>query len=122
MRLVRRGCAYAGPARDTACLFETTGKRRFRALDEPDDDLHGIYLLLAPDRVLVGTPYASKPKIDFHLLNRAITRCSYEFFVGSESLPPDSALIKGLGKWSGILNDQEIKVLIDDLERGSLKN
>lgn len=102
---------------DTACIFETTGKRRFKPLDEGSDDVRRIYLPLSTSRVLVGTPHNQQPLIDFALLNKAITRCSHEFFVASSALPQDSALIKGLGKWSGIFNEKEIADLMKNVKQ-----
>jgi hypothetical protein len=66
-------------ARDTACLFETAGARRFKLLDDGDDRIQRIYLPLALDRILVGTPYKKSPKVDAVVLNKAIVRCSYDF-------------------------------------------
>ncbi len=107
---------------DTVCLFETTGERRFKPLNDEADTIHRIYLPLASDCFLTGTPFKSCPVIDVRLLNKAIARCSYEFFVSSHALPDQSALVKGLGKWSGILSEQEVQTLIDEVRRDFLKD
>lgn len=101
---------------DTVCLFATTGERHFKPLEEPNK-VHRVYLPLANDCLLVGTPFKSAPRVDFQLLNKAVARCSYKFFVSSRALPNESWLIKGLGDWSGILSKREVQSLLDDLKR-----
>ena len=70
----------------------------------------------------MGTPFKSYPVIDPRRLNKAISRCSYEFFVSSQALLEESSLIKGLGDWSGILSEHEVQSLIDELKRDFLKD
>ena len=107
---------------DTVCLFETTGERRFKPLDDEADSIHRIYLPLASDCLLIGTPFKSCPVVDVRLLNKAIARCSYEFFVSAQALPDQSPLVKKLGKWSGILGAEEVQSLMKELTRDFLKD
>jgi hypothetical protein len=101
---------------DTACLFETTGTRRFKPLDDGDDRVQRIYLPSAPDRLLVGTPYKKNPKVDAVALNKAIVRCSYEFFVSANQLPLTSALPSSVGKHAGVLSEAELQRILREIK------
>jgi hypothetical protein len=100
---------------DTVCVFETTGERRFRPMDVGEDPAHRIYLPLSSTQVLVGTPYRSRPKVDAQILNRAVARCSFEYFVSSQEIHGASGLISGLGRWSGLMSAAQIQKMEDDL-------
>jgi hypothetical protein len=92
---------------DTVCVFEgRRGERRFKVLDEPGDTCR-VYMPICSDRVLVGTPYQAKPKIDISRLNKAIARCSYEYFVSSTELGMESSLPASIGKWSGFFTEDD---------------
>jgi hypothetical protein len=101
---------------DCTCVFETVGKRRFKPLSDEDDELRRVFLPISHDRILVGTPIRSDPQLDLGLLNRASSRCSYEFFVSATRLRSDSPLLKTIGDWSGVLNDQELNALMNELK------
>jgi len=75
--------ALIGLRGDTACVFETRGKRRFKPLDDKGDDLLRVFLPLSADGVLVGTAAAACPELDVVSLNKAIVQCSDEFFVSA---------------------------------------
>jgi hypothetical protein len=107
---------------DTVCLFETAGERRFKPLDDKADDVRRVYLPLASNLVLIGTLYSSGPQVDCRVLNKAIARCSLEFFVSSLAIPVDSPLVRHLGGWSGILNEQEMHILMEDLKCDFLRS
>ena len=97
---------------DTVCVFESNVDRRFKPLDDADGT-YRIYFPVSADRVLVGTPYRARPKFDPARLNRSIARCSYEFFVSSRELRVESGLHSSLGKWSGIIPDNELQAICD---------
>ena len=99
---------------DTVCLFEANGERRFKPLDDGDETCR-IFLPVSANRVLVGTPHRARPKVDLSRLNRAVARCSYEFFVSSVELGLDSSLPSSIGKWSGILAEDELRAICDRL-------
>lgn len=101
---------------DTACVFETTGDRRFKPLNIGEDELHGVFLPVAADRVLLGTRSPMPAPVDPHLLNKAAVGCSYEFFISSVQLPTTSPLPASIGLWSGILNAAEIAALIGQIK------
>lgn len=103
---------------DSACVFETGGTRRFKTLNDPDDDVKRIFLPVSSDRLLVGTPTPYRPEIDLRNLNKAIARCSHEFFVSSKCLrAPDDCLAKMIGQWSGILGNSELNALMHELRK-----
>jgi hypothetical protein len=97
---------------DTVCLFETSGTRRFKPLNDGDDSVQRIFLPLASDRILVGTPYRKSPKVDAVVLNKAIVRCSYEYFVSANQLPLTSALPASIGKRAGVLSEVEMQRIL----------
>ena len=99
---------------DTVCLFEANGERRFKPLDDADETCR-IFLPVSANRVLAGTPHRARPKVDLSRLNRAVARCSYEFFVSSVELGLDSSLPSSIGKWSGILAEDELRAICDRL-------
>lgn len=101
---------------DTVCLFETSGTRRFKPLDDGDDQVQRIFLPLAPDRILAGTPYKKSPRVDPAVLNKAIVRCSYEFFVSANQLPPTSALPASIGKRAGVLSEAELQKILREIK------
>lgn len=109
---------------DVGCIFETTGSRRFKPLDDNRDELIGVLLPIASRRIVVGTRYSVMPQIDLKTINRAVARCSYEFFVCSEPAPDKAALHTSIGMWAGILSDREkpqvAREIIGDIESGSL--
>ena len=95
---------------DTVCVFEVNGDRRFKPLDEAGETTR-IFLPVSAERVLIGTPYRSRPKLDPHLLNKAVARCSYEFFISSVELRSESSLPSSIGKWTGILTEDELRAI-----------
>lgn len=97
---------------DTVCVFETTGTRRFKPFDDADDVCR-VFLPISGDRALVGTPYRARPKLDPSRLNKAVVRCSYEFFVSSVKLRSDSSLPSSIGRWSGLLTEDDMRAIID---------
>lgn len=105
---------------DSACVFETTGRRRFKPIDEFGDDVRRIYLPVAHDRLLVGTRSSFPPLIDFRDLNKSIARCSYDFFVSSEAIPEASHLRKAIGLWAGVLNSREAQQMYRELKKSFL--
>ena len=109
---------------DTGCLFEIDGERRFKPIDDKGDKIVNIFLPIASNKVLIGTSFSASAKVDIKTLNKAIAKCSYEYFLCSESSPDKVALAATIGMWAGILNKKEMEQLlgeiIHDIQRGSL--
>lgn len=99
---------------DTACITELSD-RKFIPVAFPGSDVQRIYLPIDARRVLVGSPSRSVTELKVSKINKAIARCSFEFFLSSRELPSDSHLIEHLGEWSGLLSakdfEREMKVL-----------
>lgn len=93
---------------DTVCIFETDTERRFRAFNDSGVPPLRVYLPIASNRVLVGTPYKSRPKLNARILRKATAKCSYEFFVSGTEIPGHSALHKSIGDWSELLSKEEL--------------
>ena len=59
--------------------------------------------------------------MDFTLANEAMAKCSYEYFVCSESSAQNASLASTIRVWAGLLTQQEMETLlteiISDLER-----
>ena len=101
---------------DTACIYETTGQRWFTPIHETRDALAKVLLPVAHDRLIVGTPLSTCPTIDALSINKAVTRCSYEYFIGPVQLQPESSLLKSIGRWSGILGDSDVDKISAELK------
>ena len=103
---------------DSACIFETTGQRRFKPVDDVGDDVRAIYLPISASRLLVAARLAAvAPVVDFHDLNKVISRCSLEYFVSASELPKNSHLLPCMGGWSGVLSDRERRGILADLKK-----
>ena len=99
---------------DTICVFETEPHRTLRPVDDVDA-VRRVYLPVSKDRILVGTPYQASPRLEPRSLNKAIARCSYEYFVSGVELKQDSSLPKSIGWWSGILSPSELTTIGDQV-------
>jgi hypothetical protein len=62
---------------DTVCVFETNGERRFKPVDDDASETCRVFFPVSANRVLIGTPYRARPKLDPSRLNKAVARCSY---------------------------------------------
>lgn len=102
---------------DCGCLFETGGARRFTPLDDKDDDLVNIYLPISSDRVLIGTRYSTAQPMNVKVINKAIAKCSREFFVCSESSADKASLQLSLGAWAALFTDEQREQLIRETLR-----
>jgi hypothetical protein len=102
---------------DTGCLFEIVGERRFKPIDDKGDKLTNIFLPISSNKLVVGTAFSAVPQIDATTLNKAMAKCSYEYFVCSESAPEKAALSSTIGKWSGILSEKEMEQLLGEIIR-----
>lgn len=109
---------------DIGCMFETANARRFKPIDDKGDKVVSIYLPLSSHQILVGTSFSSLPQIDYKTLNKATVKCSYEFFICSESSTDKASLAPSIGAWSGILSKKELEQIaseiIHDIDKTSL--
>lgn len=111
---------------DTACLFEVTGEPRFKPIHDADDELRRVFVPISARRLLAGTPYNKHPKVELRTVNRAIARCSHEFFVTSDRLPRASGLASRIGTGPGLLSGPEVdsivKEVLGDLTAGKMRD
>jgi hypothetical protein len=109
---------------DTGCLFEVAGERRFKPIDDKGDKIINIFLPISSRKYLIGTTYSVVPQVDIKTLIQATARCSYEYFICSESCPEKAALAASIGTWAGIVSKKELEQLlteiISDMESGPL--
>ncbi|MGA9771417.1 MAG: DUF4238 domain-containing protein [Blastocatellia bacterium] len=100
---------------DMGCLFETSGARRFKSINEKGDQLKNIFLPISSDRLLIGTSLSSVPEIDTNQINEILARCSREYFVCPESSSSKLDLIPLIGKESEIISGAEVEQLVKEL-------
>ena len=98
---------------DSVSVFETNSARRFKPYAPDAAEIVAIYLPLSASTVLAGTWHNAKPRVDFNLLNKASARCSLEFLISSQKLPPGSHLTKSMGAWAGLLRPNERDTLLN---------
>ena len=106
---------------DSLCLFETGGNRRFKPLDDKGDDVQRVFLPISATRMLIGTPFRKRPKLDSLRINEAVAKCSAEFFISSTQRRLESSLVRSIGRRAGILTDEEVDKLVDEITM-SLEN
>lgn len=106
---------------DSVCVFETGGGRRFKPLDDKGDDIRRILLPISSDRLLVGTMSGACPELDFHLVTKAVTRCSYDCFISPYKLPTGSPLVKSIGEWSALIDSNELSSTLDEFVKERTK-
>lgn len=108
---------------DIGCLFEINGEKRFRAINDKDEQILNVFLPISSDRILVGVP-SSMPQFSFDVINEAIAKCSQEYFVCSASSENFLKLHTLIGKDASILSNNELEQIVDglihDMRRGSL--
>jgi len=102
---------------DIGCLFETAGARRFKSLNEKNDEIRNIYLPMMSNRMLVGTALSSAPRVDFRLIEEATVKCSREFFVCSESSQDRTRLLRLIGTESEIVTENDLDKIMSELAR-----
>lgn len=93
---------------DIGCLFEIAGRRRFKPMDDKGDSIVNIYFPISSHKLLLRTSYSSASHLDFAGINAATARCSYEYFVASESSASNGKLASTIGNWAGILTQEEM--------------
>jgi hypothetical protein len=101
---------------DIGCLFETTGVKRFKSLNDKDDKIKNVFLPISSDRLLVGTSLSAAPDIDFKVINEAVAKCSRDFFVCSESSIDMESLHSLIGEDSEIISKEELEQIVKDIE------
>jgi len=100
---------------DSLCLFETSGDRRFKPLDDKGDDVLRVFLPISATLMLIGTPFRKRPKLDSLRINEAAAKCSAEFFISSTPRRLESSLVSSIGRRAGILSDEEVDKLINEI-------
>lgn len=95
---------------DVGCLFEVSGNR-YKSLDSKDK-LENIFLPIASDRILAGTPSKSAPKIDFQSFKEIYVKQSREYFVCSEPSTEMVSLASSIGEASEIISKVELEQII----------
>ena len=89
--------------------------RRFKPLNDKNDDVKQIFLPVGSDRILVGTR-GDCPELDEDLLNKVFAQCSHEFFVCGAREPANSPFLGSIGECSDLLSDDEVRKIVDDVK------
>jgi hypothetical protein len=92
---------------DSIVVMEIEGEQPFKALNDAGEELRSVYLPLSATKILVGTRDSAAPAIDARVVNRAIARCSYEFFV-SRCPTGDESLGHEISLWAGLLSANQV--------------
>jgi hypothetical protein len=100
---------------DVGCLFETAGERRFKSLNEKDDEIRNIYLPIMSNRILIGTAFSSTREVDFRPIEEAIVKCSREFFVCSESSRDRANLLPLIGTAAEIATENDLDQMMNEV-------
>jgi hypothetical protein len=100
---------------DVGCLFEVSGPKRYKSLNDKDDHVQRVSLPLLPDRVLVGTALSAAPHVDFAPLTEAHARCSRDFFVCSSRSERMKALADRIGEDAALIGKEEMSRLVAEM-------
>lgn len=100
---------------DMGCLFEATGTKKFKFLNEKDDKLRNIFLPISNTQILVGTSFSKIPYIDLKLLNEEIAKNSREFFISSDNSILINSLISYIGTETEIITKKELEQITNQL-------
>lgn len=94
---------------DVVALVEVNENRRFKPYGEAGDSLIGVYLPIAPDRLLVGRPVGEARQVDLKSFRAEYIGACREFFI-TEKRSRDLETASGLlGSKSRILSKEEIE-------------
>jgi hypothetical protein len=98
---------------DSIVVFSVEGEKPFKSYLDKDDFLNAVYLPLGLDKVLIGT----RPGFDGgqNCLAEAIAGCSLEYFIASECSERNDSLKNRIGIDAGIITQEELETLVDDL-------
>jgi hypothetical protein len=101
---------------DSGCIFETDGKRRFRILPDGTDQIKRIYLPISSNRLLIGSATAYRPEVNLAEINKAVARCSFDFFVVNRQLESTEChFSKNIGLWAGVIGKSELASIIEEI-------
>ncbi len=100
---------------DVGCLFEIEGEKKFISLSGKEDVLKGVFLPISSDSLVVGTPLAIMPQIDFRAIKENTVKNSREFFVCSEVSTEMQRLHSVLGLEAEIFRKDEIQQLVKEV-------
>jgi len=100
---------------DIGCLFEIAGERRFKPFDDKGDKIVNVYFPIASRKLLLGTSHSAAFDVDVSDVNKATSKCSYEYFVCSELSTANDALSHSIGDWAGILTKREMEQLLSEI-------
>lgn len=95
---------------DVGVLIETGSAKRFKSLNDKDDEILNIFLPISNDRVIVGTPLPH-PQINFDI-NDVVAKCSREFFISSIRSSEMDALRLKIGKESEVISKEELEQIV----------
>jgi hypothetical protein len=95
---------------DVGVLIETGSTKRFKSLNEKDDEIRNIFLPISSTQIIVGTPL-SRPHINFDI-NDVIAKCSREFFISSNRSSEMDLLHSKIGEKSEVISKEELEQIV----------
>ncbi len=107
---------------DSACVFEIAqgSERRFKFIDDIDDDIYRLYLPISSSSVILGTRKGRRVKPDMRSANRASAELSREFIVTSHESKKAEQLCDVIGTKSNIFTQDELEDLVSKALQNNL--
>lgn len=107
---------------DIGCLFEVDNIKRFKTLNENNDNIKNIFLPISSDTMIVGTSLDDLPDINIQDLNKHVVEFCRDFFICSNYSEDILNLSLLLGNKSELITKCEIEknVMSNDIISNSI--
>lgn len=94
---------------DSGVFFRLHNKEIFRPFTEKGNEIAAVFLMLSPNRVLIGEHEQSP--WNFHILKRQAIRCSLEYFIANEASAENTEFLAEIGLDAAMLTRSELEEL-----------
>ena len=98
---------------DVCCVFELNSG--FKSLGGTEDTIKNVYVPIASNCIVVGTPSEDIPKVDVLTVNELSAKLSRKYFIASSRSVEMDYLSTLLGTESEILSKDEMEAIVTDL-------
>jgi len=100
---------------DMGCLFEVREPKKFKSLNDKEDEIVAAYVPISSDTMILGTNSSGMSQIDFREINKTFAKCSREFFVCREFSENIRILLPSIGVEAEIISQEELKQLVNEM-------
>jgi len=97
------------------CLFEVREPKKFKSLNDKEDEIVAAYVPISSDTMILGTNSSGMSQIDFREINKTFAKCSREFFVCREFSENIRILLPSIGVEAEIISQEELKQLVNEM-------